>query len=173
MTVAERIEGPRPPAQKTSSYRVEVRLRSEFADPMGLRAMALLREAGLIGARAVRTSRVYEISGAVNLNQVQQAARELLCDAVTEELLVTNGSAVPAGSGQSWRVEVRLKPSVTDAPGETVRQALLETGLSGPLSVRCATVYRVAGKCARGLLEKCAQRCLANPVIHHVGLEVE
>src|SRR5438309_1564852 len=80
-----------------NAYLVEVRLRPDFADADGASALALLQGCG-ITAREVRTSLVYEVRGPVNSAQVQQAARELLCDAVTQEFrLLSPTPAAPNG----------------------------------------------------------------------------
>jgi phosphoribosylformylglycinamidine (FGAM) synthase PurS component len=149
-----------------NSYQVEVKLRSEFTDAEGQSALALLHSLGLSAARDVRTSKIYEIRGGVNSGQVQQAARDLLCDPVTQEFRLV-AATEPVLNGMShWRVEVWLKSSVTDPVGDTVRSAIAEMGLPQPEIVRVGTAYHIAGKCGRNQLEKVVARGLANPVIH-------
>ena len=145
---------------------VEVHLRPEFPDAEGASALALLQGLGLTAAREVRVSRLYRLQGPLNASQAQQAARELLCDPVTEDYrLASPGTAVSNGMTH-WRVEVWLKDSVTDPVGETVAAALAEMGLAKPSSVRVGTAYRIAGRCHRAQLERAVTRSLANPVIH-------
>ncbi len=154
------------PRNGTSSYQVEVKLRSDYSDAEGQAALGLLHSLGVNTAKEVRASRLYEIRGGMNSAQVQQAARDLLSDPVTQEFRLIN-SSIPVLNGMNhWRIEVWLKPSVTDPVGETVRAALAEMGLPSPDSVRVGTAYLVTGKCGRNQLEKAVARSLANPVIH-------
>ena len=154
-----------------NSYQVEVKLRSEYSDAEGEAALGLLRSLGVNTAKEVRVSRLYEVRGAINAAQVQQAARELLCDPVTQEFKLTNGGATPVLNGMThWRVEVWLKPSVTDPVGETVLEGIAEMGLPAPAAVRVGLAYHVSGKCGRNQLEKAVARSLANPVIHRFSV---
>lgn len=154
-------------------YQVEVRLRSDFSDAEGLEARARLNAAGVNSAREVRVSRLYEIRGPLNQGHVQQAARELLADPVTQDFrIVTNAAPSPNGMNH-WRAEVWLKDSVTDAPGESVRSAMIELGLPAPDAVRCGWAYHIEGKCGRNQLEKAVARTLANPVVHRFAVTEE
>lgn len=154
--------------KKVDSFsQLEVLLKPEFNDVAGAQALELLHEAGLHTAREIRTSRLYEIHSAYNQGQLQQAARELLCDSVTEECRLDPQTNVLNGMSH-WRVEVWPKPTVSDPVGESAADALAELGLPRPTSVRCATVYRISGKCGRNHLEKAVSRCLSNPLIHRV-----
>ncbi|MBI4376835.1 MAG: phosphoribosylformylglycinamidine synthase subunit PurS [Elusimicrobia bacterium] len=156
--------------RSTPVYRVEVRLRPEFADAEGQAALALLHGCGLYAARELRSGKVYEIRATFNMSQVQQAARELLCDGVTQEWKVLNPGPPHFNGMSHWRVEVWPKPSVTDPAGETVRTALSENGLPQPEWVRVGSVYHITGKCHRNQLERAVWRSLANPLIHRVSV---
>lgn len=159
-----------PPSRNGGSvHQIEVRLKPEFSDAEGVRALALLQEAGLNTARELRTSLIYEIRGPLNMGQVQQAARDLLCDCVTQEFKLVNQTPVLNGMNY-WRIEVWLKNSVSDCVGDTVRQAIAEMGLPAPDSVRCAVAYHITGKCGRNHIEKAVQKCLVNPLIHRFSV---
>lgn len=149
-----------------SAYQVEVKLKGDYADVEGETALSLLRSLGVNTAREVRVSRLYDFGGALNAAQAQQAARELLCDPVTQEFKIVNGASPVLNGMSHWRVEVWLKPSVSDPVGETVRGALTELGLPPGSQVRAGLAYHVSGKCGRNQLEKAVARSLANPVIH-------
>jgi len=153
------------PAAKpaSGSYLVEVSLKSEFTDSEGVSAQWLLHCAGL-AARAVRVGRLYELRGALNLGHVHVAVRELLCDCVTQEFRICHSTGSGPHSGCLWRVEVWLKPTVTDSVGESVCAALRDLGMP-EAAVRCGLAYHITGKCGRGQLEKTVARSLANPAI--------
>lgn len=152
--------------QPTSTHLIEVRLRPEHSDAEGAAALALLQAQGLSSLREARVSRVYEIKGPVTANQALQAAKDLLCDPVTQEYRAITPTPAPLNGMNFWRVEVWLKPTVTDPVGETVRDAFADMGLPKPDSVRCALVYRLAGRAAKPQLEKLVSKTLANPLIH-------
>ncbi len=148
-------------------HQVEVTLKSEYTDVAGESALGFLRSLGVNTAREVRSSRLYEILGNLTAAQVHQAARDLLCDPVTEEFRLVS-AGVPVMNGMNhWRVELWLKTSVTDPVGLTVSAAFTEMGLPKPECVRVGTAYHIVGKCGRHQLEKAVAKSLANPVIHN------
>lgn len=152
--------------QPTSTHNIEVRLRPEHTDAEGAAALSLLVAQGMPSLREARVSRVYEIKGPISANQVLQATKDLLCDAVTQEFRVLTPANAPMNGMNFWRVEVWLKPTVTDPVGETVRDAIADMGLPRPESVRCAMVYRLSGRANKPQLEKAVSKCLANSLIH-------
>ena len=152
--------------QPSNTHLIEVRLRPEHADAEGSAALSLLRGQGLASLIGARVSRLYEIKGPISANQVLQATKDLLCDAVTQEHRVVAPTAAPMNGANFWRVEVWLKPTVTDPVGETVRDAIADMALPRPDSVRCALVYRLVGRTSKPALEKAVSRSLANPLIH-------
>ena len=152
--------------QPSNTHLVEVRLRPEHSDAEGFSALALLQAQGLGALKEARVSRLFEIKGPISANQVQQAAKDLLCDAITQEFRVVQPAAAQLNGMNSWRVEVWLKPTVTDPVGETVRDAIADMGLPKPDAVRCALVYRVLGRTTKAQLEKAVAKTLANPLIH-------
>jgi len=152
-------------AMPTATHLVEVRLRPEFVDAEGASALSLLMAQGMPSLKEARVSRLYEIKGPITANQVLQAAKDLLCDPVTQEHRVVAPTAPPLNGMNFWRVEVWLKPTVSDPVGETVRDAIADMGLPRPDSVRCALVYRLAGRTSKPQLERAVARTLANPLI--------
>ena len=88
-----------------------------------------------------------DISGPITANQVQQAAKDLLCDSVTQEHRVVTPMPPPLNGMNFWRVEVWLKPSVTDPVGETVRDVYRARGLLRPsLTIRWAWLLEGAAR---------------------------
>ena len=154
------------PQQNT--YLIEVKLKCEFNDAEGEAAMSLLREQGLFSLKEVRVGRLYELRGPLTVNQAHQAGKDLLCDAVTQEFRLVPASPAPMNGMNCWRVEVWLKAAVADPVGETVTLAIVEAGLPRPASVRCASLYRLSGRCVKPQIEKAVGKSLANPLIHRV-----
>jgi len=150
----------------SNTHLIEVRLRPEHADAEGAAALTLLRAQGLTSLIEARVARLYEIKGPISANQVLQATKDLLCDAVTQEHRAITPSPAPMNGANFWRVEVWLKPTVSDPVGETVRDAIADMALPRPETVRCALVYRLVGRANKAALEKAVARSLANPLIH-------
>ncbi len=154
--------------QSANVHLIEVKLRNEFNDAEGAAAMALLREQGLSNLKEVRCGRLYEISGALSANQAHQAGKDLLCDAVTQEFRLVPASPAPMNGMNFWRVEVWLKPTVSDPVGATVSEAIAEGGLPRPTGARCAHLYLLNGRAVKAQIEKAVAKSLANPLIHRV-----
>ena len=154
--------------QPANVHLIEVKLKSEFNDAEGLAAMSLLREQGLSNLKEVRMGRLYEISGGLSANQAHQAAKDILCDAVTQEFRLVPASPAPMNGMNFWRVEVWLKPTVSDPVGATVVDAIAEGGLPKPTSARCALLYLLNGRATSAQVEKAVAKSLANPLIHRV-----
>ena len=154
--------------QTQNTYVLEVKLRGEFSDAEGAASLALLREQGLASLKDVRTGRLYELSGNLTANQAQQAGRDLLCDAVTQEFRMVPAGAARMNGMNFWRVEVWLKPTVSDPVGATVAEAVAEAGLPRPFSSRCGHLYLLTGRALKPQLEKAFSKSLANPLIHRI-----
>ncbi len=149
-----------------ATHLIEVRLRPEFSDAEGASALQLLQAEGLSSLKEARVSRLYRIQGPITATQVQQAARDLLCDPITQEHRVVVPVPAPLNGMNFWRVEVWLKPSVHDPVGDTIVSAIADMGLPRPEAARCALVYRLSGRAAKPALERAVARALANPLIH-------
>ena len=154
--------------QAQSTHILEVKLRGEYNDAEGAAALALLREQGLSAIKDIRTGRLYEITGGLTANQAHQAGKDLLCDAVTQEFRTVPNGAAPMNGMNFWRVEVWLKPTVSDPVGATVMEAIAEAGLPRPVSARCGHLYLLNGRAMKPQIEKAFAKSLANPLIHRV-----
>ncbi len=154
--------------QPAHVHLIEVKLRNEFNDAEGAAAMALLREQGLTNIKEVRMGRIYEVTGSPSATQAHQAGKDLLCDAVTQEFRLVQSSPAPMNGMNFWRVEVWLKPTVSDPVGATVIEAIAEGGLPRPTGARCALLYLLNGRAVKAQIEKAVAKSLANPLIHRV-----
>ena len=149
------------------AYVVEVAPKLGFGDPPGLTLFHQLSSVGVSGIREVRVGALYEIRGRLSPSQMHHLCRELLCDPITQDYRIDTSTASTAFLiGPHWRVEVWLKPQVTDPVGETVRKAVADLGLPEPESVRAGTAYQLLGRIARPQADRIVRSLLANPVIH-------
>lgn len=152
------------------TYRVEVSNKPGLPDVAGAALLAQLPSLGIPAASRVRTGTLYQIIGHLSHSQIQTAARELLADPVTQEHFLHGDGLNGMRPGSGWRIEVWLRPSVSDPVGESVRDAFAAIGLPRPDSARCGTLCDVYGRLGRAHAEKVALKLLANPVIHQFSI---
>ena len=151
----------------STSFRVEVGGRPGYDGAAGGQIAAQFAHLGLAQPAEVRVSPIYEITGRLTPREVEQAAKDLLADPVTQEYRIGDTGMSPAFMmAPHWRVEVWLKPSVSDPHESSVRKALQDLGLPAPERVRCGTVYKIVGRLSAAQVERAARKILSNPVIH-------
>ena len=136
--------------------RIEVRVKSGFADPAGVAALHDLRLAGL-GAESVRVHQVYFVAG---LRDPARAARELFIDPVMEE-----GGA----GGTGTAVSVSKRPGVMDPTEASILRALRALG-EKPTRVVTAKTYWIVADATPEEIAAAVGRSLANAVIEEITL---
>jgi phosphoribosylformylglycinamidine (FGAM) synthase PurS component len=157
------------PAEPPPTFIVEVATKLGLSDGPGLGVMSQLPSVGVAGAREVRVSALYAVTGRYSLSQMEHISRGLLCDPITQEYRLDHSTPSTAFLvGPHWRVEVWLKPQVTDPVGETVRKAVGDLGLPVPESVRTGTAYQIVGRIHQAQVDRIARKLLGNPLIHQV-----
>jgi len=148
-------------------YRVEVAAKYGQDDPHGAALSSQLASIGLPASLNVRVSSLYELVGSMTKHHIQTLSRDLLTDPITQEFRLDDTASSPAFLiGPHWRIEVWLKPTVTDPTGESVQEAADDLGLPRPERVRTGTAYRVLGNAKRPQIDKLLNKLLANPLIH-------
>jgi len=161
------IESERPATGRCAVYRVEIATKFGMVDAAGAALMDQLPLLGVHGVREIRVSSLYEIRGPLSPNQIGQLSRELLSDPITQEFRADSSTPSPAFLvGPHWRVEVWLKPTVTDPVGESVCKAIRDLGLPSPERVRTGTAYRLLGRLPKNQMDRLLGGLLSNPVIH-------
>jgi phosphoribosylformylglycinamidine (FGAM) synthase PurS component len=150
---------------------VEVATKHGCVDAAGSSLCGQIATLGISGAREVRVSSLYAITGCLTLTQIHQIARDLLNDPITQEYRLDSTTPSPAFLlGPHWRIEVWLKSQVTDPVGESVVKAIEDLGLPRPENVRFGTAYNILGRLHAPQVEKIAYKLLANPVIHQTRI---
>ena len=66
-------------------WQIEVFPKSEAVDPAGRSALFTLREFGVKSVRQIRSTQLFIIQAAADRATIEQAARDLLADPVTED----------------------------------------------------------------------------------------
>lgn len=149
-----------------NQWRIEVFNRLGVADVHGNGVLDDIRELGITSVEAVQSAKVFLIDADFETDFTERAARELLCDPVSEEYYIGR-SAAPAGLARATLIEVHLKSGVTDPVAESVVTALSDMGVM-PNHVRTARKYVLLGEVRPADIETIAKRVLANDCIEDV-----
>lgn len=162
---------PRPVLADTQPrWVVEVTQKPGNPDPAGAALVQQIAALGVSGVTEARVNALYELRGKLSASQAADAARQLLADPVTQDFRVDRaGASIP--TGPHWRLEVWLKPAVTDPVGESVRKAVKGLGLPEPVSARAGTAVLLFGRLQKTAAEKVLEKLLANPVVHRFSAE--
>lgn len=171
MTMTAQAPAPRPlPSDGTPRWVVEVSHKPGNPDPAGAALAAQIAALGISGVTEARVHALYELRGKLSASQATDIARQLLADPVTQDFRLDRaGASIP--TGPHWRLEVWLKPAVTDPVGESVCKAIKDLGLPEPASARAGTAVLLFGRLQKAGAEKVLERLLANPVVHRSSAE--
>ena len=152
-------------------YRVEVFCRPGFSDPAGAALLAQLPMIGIQSVTEIKVGALYDFRGRFTLGQMMTVAKELLTDPITQDFVLNGQRPVGAIWSPHWRIEVRLKNSVTDPVESSLRKAVEDLGLPAPESARTGVVYKFWGRLYPAQAERVAVKLLANPVVHRYSVE--
>jgi phosphoribosylformylglycinamidine (FGAM) synthase PurS component len=148
-------------------WKIEVSYKPKTPDAIGHGLLQDIADLGLSGVESVRTAQVYWFFGELDAAAIELICEELLADPVTQKYVYSQVDAsdrLPAVADASI-IEVRLKPGVTDAVGDSVLKGVKDLGVSGVRSAQTGQKYWIRGTLNRSQLETIAQRLLANEVI--------
>lgn len=143
---------------------VRVGYNADVHDPAGSGVKSGIRELGVFGIiEEVRAFSVYTITGDISKEQIDTAGRELLADPIVQNFSV---NATPEGLSRGWLIEVRNRPGVTDAAGESTKNAISMLGIERIRSVRSGADYFIKGELDQKSVETICRKVLANGLIH-------
>jgi len=146
---------------------IEIAPKLGVTDPAGESTLRQLPLLGIKGLREVRVSTIYEITGKYSSANINQIARELLTDPITQDHRIEKSTPSAAFMmGPHHRVEVWLKETVSDPTGESTQRAIASLGLNEPVRVRTAHAYHFIGRLSKPQITKIVDKLLSNPVIH-------
>ena len=135
-----------------------------------------IMDLGITGVSSVRTAQLYWIEGEFQTQEVERVCSELLADPVTQDYVYSiseNSVGAIHSQTNTWVVEVRFKPGVTDAVGDSVIKGIRDLGISGVQAAQTGKKYWLHGHLISSALEIIAQRLLANEVIQTFEIEQE
>jgi len=178
----------------TDMYRFQVRPKRRPGEPSGPRARSLAADAralGLSKIRAVHRAAIYFVHGTIAPKEQSLLGRFLFCDPVTEECswslvrapgedrsggsaVGSGGSGAPGvspGGASARRIEVALRPGVTDPVADEALRAARELGVAGVESISTGESFDVEGDdLSDDDLRLLAERLLCNAVIQRYAL---
>lgn len=158
------------------TFLIEIAPREGLPDPEGEEVARSLREFGLLSVDTVRASRLYEVEGALGVDECERAAREVFSDPIVERFEVREVrspgpplAAEPAPRPPLLTLTVLRRPGVMDPVVASALKALRDEGFGDRVSrVRTARRYRISGSLSPSERETAERRVLANPLIEDV-----
>lgn len=156
-------------------YRIEVYYREDIPDAEGQGIVGDAADLGISGIEDVRTARLYWITGDLDTASLDRICSELLADAVTQLYsweAVESHEGPPEASGcekPEWTVDVRYRPGVTDAVGDSVMKGIRDMGIEGAEEVHTGHRYTIRGAHpTRSEMELLSKRLLANELVQEI-----
>ncbi len=151
-------------------WRIDVTAKEGPLDAPARSARATFRDCGLGEVEDVRSGQVYLLDGDLDAAAAGRAARELLCDAVSQEYSVTPASRPPESPGGVRTILVFKRPGVMDPVEESALKAFTDLGLR-VRRVREGRRYLIRGGAGGDRFLEAAARLLANEAVDEVTLE--
>ena len=155
------------------AHRIEVALKSELKDALGLKISRRCREDLGIEAGDIRTVKVYLLDVEMDRDALYEAARGPLSDPVIQDFAVDSPLSLRLPGRWSWLIEVGFRPGVTDNEGRTAKEAvelLLGRQLESDEGVFTAVQYCLYGSVTRDDAERMARDLLANDLIQRTQI---
>jgi len=153
--------------KQTTYWRVDVMNKPAVADALGEALLGDIRDLGLSGVQALRTSRIFLIGGPLERREIERIARELLADPVCERFEIYAENEPVPQPDDAVAVEVHLKSGVMDPVAESTMLAIADMHLEAD-SVRTAHRYLISPRPDEQALQTICRRVLANDCIEDV-----
>ena len=153
-----------------NAYAVEVTTREDVTDAEGRRLAADIADLGIEAPVRARVSRMYWLRGSIGREEVEALARRLLADAVSETWAVDDDALRPEAGESGWIAEIRLKPGVMDAVGDSVLKGARDLGVTSLESAATGSKVYLFGDLSRDEAERVCERVLVNDVIQTYAL---
>ena len=148
-----------------TDWAVEVGTKAEYEDAEGVRLEQDIVDAGVSAAVGVRVSSMYWLSESSSRADVELLADRLLTDPVLQECRVNDYMVRSGSASPGWVVEVRLKPGVTDAVGDSVVKGARDLGVTTLADAATGRRVYLTGDLDESSALRIAERLLMNDVI--------
>lgn len=157
-------------------WKIEVRYKSKIPDAAGQGILEDIADLGISGVDSVQTAKIYWIEGEFQVREVNRICAELLADPVTQDYFCQRCDGISESSASEtgeWTVEVRFKPGVTDAVGDSVVKGIGDLGISRVSTAQTGEKFRFHGDLDLSTVETISRSLLANEVIQAFKIESE
>lgn len=145
-------------------WRIEIYNKAGMVDAVGDGIRSDIADLGISGVERVCFIRLYELTGELTAEDVDRIAAQLLVDPVTQTYRCGQAVRIPLQPGQ-WGIEVRFRPGVTDAVGETTLKGIKDLGIQNITAASTGRAYVVEGRVAEQDIATVCRRLLANEII--------
>ena len=155
-------------------WKIEVRYKTDTSDDAGQGISEDIADLGISGVDLVQTAKVYWIEGEFQVQEVDRICTELLADPVIQDYFCQRSddcSELSTSETDEWTVEVRFKPGVTDAVGDSVVKGIRDLGISRVSTAQTGQKYRIFGDLDPNTIETISRSLLANEVIQTFDIE--
>jgi phosphoribosylformylglycinamidine synthase len=150
-------------------YQIEISLNKGFKDVHGLNVKHDISYIGIKENPDVKYIPVYLIEGNADLREINNIAKNLLIDPITEHCIIksvaekNNHAEHEKKSG--IEVEVWFKQGVTDVVSESVLKAIKDLGINKEIKIKTGRKYVFTGKISAAVVKQITERLLVNPMI--------
>ncbi|MDD5681265.1 MAG: phosphoribosylformylglycinamidine synthase subunit PurS, partial [Candidatus Omnitrophica bacterium] len=146
-------------------WTVEVFNKKGVFDAIGYDVKRGIQGLGVKGVKGVSFIQIYRIYGEAGKEDVENIARELLIDKVTQEYRIN----APAEKSKNISVvEVAYNPGVMDPAEESTLKGIKDLGISGVETARTAKRFIIKGSVSLDKLHFIADKILCNKIIQHI-----
>ncbi|PIZ15272.1 hypothetical protein COY51_05660 [Candidatus Desantisbacteria bacterium CG_4_10_14_0_8_um_filter_39_17] len=146
---------------------IEVSYKPKFFDAFGNTVKKDIEDLGVLGAKKVRTSKLYHIEGDLKEKELRFLCQELLTDNIVQQYKIRSSivNHPPKKNKNAWIVEVWYKKGVTDAVADTVKKGMIDLGIQGINTVKTGYEYIIIGNITLEQIERICRGLLANKVV--------
>ena len=155
-------------------HRLETCLKAQFPDSVGRKVLSGIRSDLHLDLPRLRICKVLALAGNFSKAQAERIGRDLLVDAVVEDLAFGELPYAKILPSLTHAIQVSFLPGVTDNASRSAKEAiqhLLNLTLGTHDTVFSATVYLLeAPKLSAAEIQRIANEALHNPVIEKIDI---
>lgn len=144
-----------------STFVIEISKKDGFPDPFANGLIDDIRDIGIDAKLKVQINTVFWLKGRISESEVEQAAKELLCDPVVEKFTIGFGETEDGFKS----CLVGFLPGVTDPAGASALRGIRELGVDGILNVKTGRHFLISGDLSDIQLNLIRDKLLMNKVI--------
>ena len=152
-----------------STFVIEISKKDGFPDPFANGLIDDIRDLGIDIKLNARINTVFWLKGAISEDEVDNAAKELLCDPVVERYSIGFSNA---NSGYHSFL-IGFLPGVSDPAGATALRGISELGIDGIRQVKTGKRFLIAGDLSNNELELIRDKLLMNKVIQRTMIDTD